>query len=148
MPESRDSVTGCNVTLPLPWWLNPYLHIVLAALQVTASEVCLKLGADQTAYVFHNPLLDSLGIASLGTLWVWGGILFYLGSFVSWLHVLRHIPLNIAFNLVNIEHVFIPIASALFLAEHISLLRATGIALVLCGVWVIAKPLVTAEEKL
>lgn len=135
-------------TARLPWWLNPYLHIVLAALQVTASEVCLKLGADQTAYVFHNALLDSLGIASLGTWWVWGGILFYLGSFVCWLHVLRHLPLNIAFNLVNIEHVFIPLASALFLAEHISLLRWSGIALVLCGVWVIAKPLVSVEEKI
>lgn len=132
----------------LPWWLNPYFHIVLAALQVTASEVCLKLGADQTAYVFHNSLLDSLGIASLATWWVWGGIIFYLGSFVCWLHVLRHLPLNIAFNLVNIEHVFIPVACAIFLAEHISPLRCTGIALVLCGVWVIAKPLVTAEEKL
>jgi multidrug transporter EmrE-like cation transporter len=132
----------------LAWWQNPYLHIVLAALQVTVSEVCLKHGANQTEFLFNNPWLDSLGIASLASWWVWGGIVFYLGSFVSWLHVLRYLPLNVAFNLVNIEHVFIPLACAAFLGEHINLLRWSGIGLVLLGVWVIAKPLILVEEKL
>ena len=141
----NDSSSGCPVSRQ-PWWLNPYLHIVLSALQVTVSEVCLKMGANQTLY--HNNFLDWLGIASLGTGWVWLGILFYLGSFVSWLHVLRLVPLNIAFNLVNIEHVFIPLASACFLSEHISPLRWAGIMLVLGGVWIIAKPLVKMEECL
>ena len=55
--------------------------------------------------------------------------------------------LNIAFNLVNIEHVFVPLASYLFLGEMISSMRAVGIAIVLLGVWVIAEAYCRIEER-
>ena len=62
--------------------------------------------------------------------------------------MLRFVPLNIAFNLSNIVHVFVPLSSWLVLGENISEKRWLGIALVLCGIFVIAKPLVKIEEKL
>ncbi|MDD2710225.1 MAG: EamA family transporter [Verrucomicrobiae bacterium] len=127
-------------------WAHPYLQIVLSALFVTISEVCLKAGANETASSIG--CLEWLGITSLGTWQVWVGIVFYIASFVCWLHVLRYIPLNIAYNLVNIEHVFVPLACAFFLNEHVSLLRWSGIALVLIGIWIIARPLLNMEERL
>jgi drug/metabolite transporter (DMT)-like permease len=57
------------------------------------------------------------------------------------------LPLNIAFNLVNIEHVFVPLASYLFLGEMISPMRAAGIAVVLLGVLVIAESYCRVEER-
>ena len=71
----------------------------------------------------------------------------YRSRYVFWLKVLKVLPLNIAFNLVNIEHVFVPLASYLFLGEMISSMRAVGIAIVLLGVWVIAEAYCRIEER-
>jgi drug/metabolite transporter (DMT)-like permease len=79
--------------------------------------------------------------------WVWAGILCFIISFVFWLKVLKVLPLNIAFNLVNIEHIFVPLASYLFLGETISSMRAVGIGIVLLGVWVIAESYCRIEER-
>lgn len=104
------------------------------------------MGANETAG--RTGSLEWLGITTLVSLWVWIGVVSYIASFACWLHVLRHLPLNIAYNLVNIEHVFVPIASAIFLHEHIGWLRSGGIALVLVGIWIIAQPFLSMEERL
>ena len=132
---------GDHAALP-PRPLTPYVHLVLGALLVTASELLLRRGAAAV------PDLGWTGILGLTSGWVWISVLCYIGSFVCWLHVLKQLPLVVAFNLMNVVHVLVPLGSALFLHEHISLLRAAGIVLVLVGVWTIAKPLVMLEEKL
>ena len=123
----------------------PYFGVITCALLVAVSEVCLKKGADETAAA--SSVLVSLGIRSLASGWVWAGILSYILSFVFWLRVLRVLPLNVAFSLSNIEHVFVPIASYVFLGETIGWMRAAGIGIVLLGVLVIAEPYTRAEEK-
>ena len=123
----------------------PYGGVILCALFVTASEVCLKKGADETQLL--DNALSWLQIQSLASAWVWAGILCYIISFVFWLRVLQVLPLNVAFSLSNIEHVFVPIACYLFLGEAIGLMRAAGIGVVLLGVLVIAEPYGRAEEK-
>ena len=129
-----------SVKVGLPYW-----GVLCCALFVTASEVCLKIGADNTQNVQNA--LSWLEIQSLVSGWVWVGILCYIISFIFWLKVLQVLPLNIAFNLVNIEHVFVPLASYLFLGEMISPMRAAGIGVVLLGVWVIAEPYCRVEER-
>jgi len=126
----------------VPLHLNPYVHLLLGALLVTASELFLRRGASAV------PDLGWTGLSGLGSLWVWVAVACYIVSFACWLHVLRQLPLVVAFNLMNVVHVLVPLGSALFLHEHISLLRWSGIVLVLIGVWTIARPLVTLEERL
>ena len=126
--------------------LNPYLFIFAGAVLVTASEIFLKKGAAETVAISTH--IDWTGIAALSSGWVWIAIVCYTASFLTWLHVLRHVPLNIAFNLSNVVHVLVPLASWIFLNEDISEKRWLGIAIVLAGIWVIAKPLVRAEERL
>ena len=123
----------------------PYWGVLCCALFVTASEVCLKKGADDTQNFYGA--LSWLDIHALVSGWIWVGILCYIISFVFWLKVLKVLPLNIAFNLVNIEHIFVPLASDLFLGETISPMRAVGIGIVLLGVWVIAEPYCRIEER-
>jgi multidrug transporter EmrE-like cation transporter len=123
----------------------PYWWVICCALLVTAAEVCLKKGADETQLL--NNALNWLQIQSLASGWVWAGILCYIISFAFWLKVLQVLPLNVAFSLSNIEHVFVPIACYLFLGETIGLMRAAGIGVVLLGVLVIAEPYGRAEEK-
>lgn len=136
-----------NMSPPQPkGLLNPYFQILLGALLATASEIFLKKGAVQTVASVGYP--EWMSISAFGSSLVWVAILCYLGSFGAWLHVLRFVPLNIAFNLSNVVHVFVPLACWIFLGEEISEMRWFGISLVLLGIAVIAKPLVRIEEKL
>jgi drug/metabolite transporter (DMT)-like permease len=129
-------------------WLNPYLHIAINGLLVTASELLLKYGAMETVYADMPFLQEIFGIATLGSLWVWGGIICYILAFFNWLHILRWVPLSIAFPLTGVVHVLIPLGSWLFLGESVSPLRWLGIALIIAGIWLVAEPLMRADEDL
>lgn len=152
----RDSPAEATTVPPatgpaalLRWLANPYVQIGLGALLVTASELLLKKGAALTA---TGPAATGpaawFGVAALGSGWTWAGIVCYVLSFVSWLHVLRHVPLSIAFALINVVHVLVPVGAWLVLHEAISGRRWAGIGLVLCGILLVARPAARAEEEL
>jgi drug/metabolite transporter (DMT)-like permease len=131
---------------PLRVFLNPYVQIGLGALLVTASEVLLKIGATHAPDI--RGLTGWFGIGALASLWTWGAIVLYILSFISWLYVLRHVSLSIAFGLINVVHILVPLAAWTFLDELISARRWAGIALVLVGIALIARSIATVEEKL
>ncbi len=132
----------------LPWYLSPYLHLAINGLLVTASELLLKRGATATAHVPVPRWLAWTGITALGSWWVWAGIACYIASFLNWLHVLRWVPLSVAFPIASSVHALIPLGAWLLLGETISPLRWSGIALIVLGIGFIAQPLVRAEEAL
>jgi undecaprenyl phosphate-alpha-L-ara4N flippase subunit ArnF len=123
-------------------FLNPYAQVAIGAVLVTVSELMLKKGATAAAGT------SWLGIDALASLWTWGGIVTYILSFVSWLHVLRYLPLGVAFSLINVVHVLVPLASWAFFHDAVSLRRWAGIALVLAGIMMMAGNVAKAEEKL
>jgi undecaprenyl phosphate-alpha-L-ara4N flippase subunit ArnF len=131
---------------PPGWFLNSYFQIGLGAVLVTASELMLKKGASASAQT--GAVAGWLGIAALASWWTWGGIVSYVLSFLSWLHVLRYIPLSIAFPLINAVHVLVPLGALLFLHEPVSPKRWGGIALILAGILVIMRPATAAEAEL
>src|SRR4051794_25116507 len=130
----------------LRWLASPWLQIALNALIVTASEIFLKLGARDTAQLTRS--WNWTGITGLLSAWTWLGIVFVILSLISWLYILRHVPLSIAFPLSNVVHVLVPLASWIFLGERIGTTRWWGITLVLIGLIVVAKPVARIEEKL
>ena len=125
---------------------NPWLQLALNAIIVTISELLLKIGASETAGLTNRH--DWTGITALASIWTWLGIVFVILSLVSWLYVLRHVPLSIAFPLSNVVHVLVPLGSWIFLGERINPLRWCGISLVLVGLIIVAKPFARIEEKL
>ena len=127
-------------------FLNPWFQLVLTVLLVTTSEVFLKRGAVEAPRLPKE--VNWTGVSGLTSPDVWWGILFVIASFISWLYVLRFIPLTIAYPLSNFVHVLIPLSSWVFLDEIISAQRWCGIALVLIGVLIVAKPVARMEEKL
>lgn len=131
---------------PAAWFFNPYFQIFLGSVCTTAGEVLFKMGADAS----HSTVgaAGVIGWMPLFSVWTWIGVLVYIASLVSWLYVLRFVPLSVAFPLVNIVHVLVPVGSLLFLHEHVSMMRWIGIAIVLCGILSLIKPLTRAEEKL
>jgi drug/metabolite transporter (DMT)-like permease len=125
---------------------NPWLQLTLSVVCVFVSELLLKRGASDTA----NPAQawSWTGITGLASPLVWLGIIFVIISFISWLYVLRYIPLTIAFPLSRVVDILVPLGCWFFLGEAISPRRWYGIALVIIGLAVTAKPVVRLEERL
>lgn len=123
-----------------------FLTVLASAAATTAAEICLKLGAAETAA--RPSILPWLGFSGLESKWVWGGIVLTIFSFVLWIRAIRAIPLSLAFTCSNVVHVFMPLGCWLILGEEISPRRWLGIALVILGLLVIARPFATLNEKL
>ena len=66
----------------------------------------------------------------------------------TWLATIRKLPLTIAFPVSNVVHILVPLSSWIFLGEAILTRRWLGIALVLIGLMIVAKPAARLEEKL
>ena len=125
---------------------NPWLQLALSVVCVFVSELLLKRGASDTA----NPAQawSWTGVTGLASPLVWSGIIFVIISFISWLYVLRYIPLTIAFPLSRVVDILVPLGCWFFLGEAISTRRWCGIALVIIGLAVTAKPVARLEERL
>src|SRR5437588_3957920 len=124
---------------------NPWLLLVFEALFVTASETLLKVGASHTERIAG---WEWTGVTSLQSIWIWCAIVLVILSFLCWIRILKLIPLSIAFPLSNVVHVLVPLSCWMFLSEHISLRRWCGIAVVIVGLAVVAKPVAKIEGKL
>lgn len=127
-------------------FLNPYVQLAIGAVLVTASELLLRVGARDVTSA--GGAAGLFGIAALASAWTWAGIVCYVASFASWLHVLRFIPLGVAFALINVVHVLIPVGAWLLLGEAVSARRWAGVGLVVVGILLVAKPAAAAEAKL
>jgi len=133
--------------MPNPTGLrDPRLHLALSVICVLFSELLLKRGAVQIA----NPAneLSWTGINGLGSPLVWWAILFIIASFITWLYVLKYVPLSIAFPLSRVVDALVPICCWIFLGELISTRRWIGIGLVIIGLAIIAKPVARMGERL
>jgi drug/metabolite transporter (DMT)-like permease len=125
---------------------NPWLQLGLSVTCVTIYELLLKRGAAETANLI--PSWSWTGLSGLASIYVWIAIVFVILSLVTWLYVLRYIPLSIAFPISQAVHVLVPLGSWLVLGENIIGLRWVGIALVSLGLAVVARPVARIEEEL
>lgn len=120
-----------------------YLYLAITVILITISEIFLKIGAVATASADAN----WLGLSSLASSHVWIGTTLLVVSSVTWILVLRVMPLYLAFTICSIIHVTIPVCSWVLLNDYISPVRGIGISLVLIGIWVIARPASRIEER-
>ncbi|HKP05339.1 MAG TPA: hypothetical protein VJU77_18465 [Chthoniobacterales bacterium] len=125
---------------------NPWLYLVISVSCVTIYELLLKRGARETAN--PNSSWSWTGLSGLGSIYVWIAIVFVIISLLTWLYVLRYLPLSIAFPISQAVHVLVPLGSWLILGENIITLRWVGIAFVSLGLAVVARPVASIEEEL
>lgn len=124
-------------------FINPYFAIFISVVLDAGAQVLLKIGADHS--LAHATVV---GLGALKSCWTWLGIITMITSFASWIYCLKYVPLNIAANLTGAAHVVVPLICWTLLGEEIHAQRWAGIALVIVGVCIIAKPLVNAEQKM
>lgn len=125
---------------------NPWFQFVLNIVFVVVYELLLKAGASATADRAGD--WSWIGITALTSPLTWLAIAVIIVDLVIWLYILRYIPLSIAFPLSRAVDVLVPISCWLILKEAISPLRWCGIALVIVGLVIVAKPAAELEERL
>ena len=116
-------------------------HVFISVILAAASQVLLKLGA-------NSHVAESwVDLTQLASFWVWMGIVATIGSLFYWLSALRHIELNVAYNLSGLLHVLVPVGSWWVLAEKISGRQWLGISLVFIGVMLTAQTCARVESE-
>jgi drug/metabolite transporter (DMT)-like permease len=125
---------------------NPWLQLGVSVVCVFGSELLLKRGATEVAA--PDDAFSWTGINGLASPLVWWAIVLIVASFISWLYVLRYIPLSVAYPLSRVVDILVPLGCWIFLGELISTLRWCGIALVVFGLALVAKPIAKMEERL
>jgi drug/metabolite transporter (DMT)-like permease len=125
---------------------NPWVALAVSVTCVTIYELLLKRGAVETAN--PNSSWSWTGLSGLGSIYVWIAIVFVILSLITWLYVLRYLPLSVAFPISQAVHALVPLGSWLILGENIVTLRWIGIAFVSLGLAVVAKPIARIEEKM
>lgn len=126
---------------------NPWVQLALSVMFVTAYELLLKIGATETAHIAGTRWAWT-GLSGLASIYVWCAVPLVILSLITWLHVLRLIPLSIAFPISQVVHAFVPLGSWLILNESVNRLRWAGILMVLLGLAIVAKPVGEMEERL
>ncbi len=119
-----------------------YALIAIAALCVTIAELLLKKGATSAGGT------SVFGVEALGSGWTWLGILSHLAGFAAWLAILRRMPLSLAFSLMSVTQILVPLAACVLLGEQLHVHRVAGVVLVLAGIATIARSFARAEESL
>jgi len=127
-------------------FFNPWFQLTLNVLGVVTYELLLKAGATDTAR--FSEAWAWTGITGLASPLTWLAMGLMMLDLVIWLYVLKHIPLSIAFPLSRLVDVLVPIACWIILKEGISPLRWCGIALVIIGLAIVAKPAARLGERL
>ncbi len=111
-------------------------HLTPAALGLLAfcvgaesiQQLCFKAGSNRTAPDRH-PV-----VATLLQPLIWAGVTIWAVEVVAWIFVLQRAPLSLAYPVMTLTYVGIPLGGMLFLHERPSRRQLAGAALIAAGV--------------
>jgi drug/metabolite transporter (DMT)-like permease len=100
----------------------------------TLAQVSFKMAGMDT-----HPTSDWLWIARVGSnKWTYGAIFGYAGSFITWMSLLKHVPVGPAFAATHLYVVSTAIVSCLLFGEKLSLIQTIGALFIVAGILVLA----------
>jgi len=116
------------------------LLILFGVLLNSGAQVLLKAGMDHIghfSFTWSNfwPIAWQIVISP----WILLGIVFYVISVAVWLLVLSRTDVSIAYPMISLGYVVSAIVAYFFLGEHVTLMRMTGIFIILFGVFLVAR---------
>jgi drug/metabolite transporter (DMT)-like permease len=124
-----------SISPPASSSLGRQLAIWLAFIVLdTGTQLAFKWGADGIGDMDFGLAMMAKAISLPG---VWLATLGYIGVFVVWMAILRDMPLSRAFPMTGLVYVTVPLFAWFTFDEHIDLVRAGGIALIIAGVFLL-----------
>lgn len=118
------------------------VFILVAVLLGVVGQLLLKMGITQVGtLVFGSDLagLIQLGLQVFGNLKVLGGFAAYGLSSLFWIVVLSKVDLSLAYPMLALNYVLVPLTAWLFLGEQVPTLRWLGAGVVIIGVVIISR---------
>lgn len=114
-----------------------FLLILLCVLGISAGQILFKLAA------LTLPKTD-VGLLSLGAKlalnpYLLVGLTIYMGATILWIWMLREVPLNLAYPLMALAFLFVPLLGFFILGEPLQRTTLIGGAMIILGVYVIVK---------
>jgi drug/metabolite transporter (DMT)-like permease len=94
----------------------------------TVQQLCFKAGSNLSAPQGH-PV-----IAALAQPFVWAGIAIWAAEVVVWIFVLQNAPLSLAYPVMTLTYVGVPLGGMLLLGERPDRRQLAGAALIAGGV--------------
>lgn len=116
--------------------------IVISVLLGVLGQLLLKMGMNQVGPLESEGGLGGLvriGIQVFSNLKVIGGFAAYGVSSLFWIAVLSKINLSLAYPMLALLYVLVPLAAWLFLGEQIPPLRWLGIGVIIVGIVIISR---------
>lgn len=118
------------------------LFLVLASVMAGVSgQLCLKAGMDQigalTAGSISAVAQTALRVAT--TPLIFAGLSFYVLGSAFWLLVLSKLDLSLAYPMLALTYVLIPLAAQFILGEQVPTLRWLGVGVIFVGVIIVAQ---------
>ena len=116
--------------------------ILVAVLLGVVGQLLLKMGITQVGTLaFGSDLagLIQLGLRVFGNLKVLGGFAAYGLSSLFWLVVLSKVDLSLAYPMLALNYVLVPLTAWVFLGEQVPTLRWLGAGVVIIGVVIISR---------
>ena len=116
--------------------------ILVAVLLGVVGQLLLKMGITQVGTLaFGSDLagLIQLGLRVFGNLKVLGGFAAYGLSSLFWIVVLSKVDLSLAYPMLALNYVLVPLTAWVFLGEQVPTLRWLGAGVVIIGVVIISR---------
>ena len=114
--------------------------VMLGVLLNSGGQLLLKAGMDNIGhfdFTVANFWPISLQVAM--SPWIILGLVSYVLSVVVWLLVLSRTDVSIAYPMISLGYVISAVAAYFLLGEHLTLMRMTGIFIILFGVYIVAR---------
>ena len=117
------------------------LTVAITILVGSTGQLLLKYGVDQTETIQVHGLTDvpSVALRVLSIPAVAMGLACYAMGTLVWLAVLSRLDLNVAYPMLSLTFVVVPVLSVLFLGERVPATRWAGIAVIILGVTLVAR---------
>ncbi|MBF0511471.1 MAG: EamA family transporter [Candidatus Omnitrophica bacterium] len=116
--------------------LKIFLFLILNDLFDTSAQLLMKKGIHYSFDFAHHDCF-----------FFWVGVSIYIFNFFLWMFILSKINLSVALPLASIGYILIPLASVIFLHEHILPTRWIGLVLIVTGIYFISKSQPKAQDN-
>jgi multidrug transporter EmrE-like cation transporter len=118
------------------------LFLVLASVTMGVSgQLCLKAGMDRVGALTGGSVgtIVQTAFQVLTTPLVFLGLTFYAMGAAFWLVVLSKLDLSLAYPMLALTYILIPLTAQFILGEQVPMLRWLGVGIIFVGVVVVAQ---------
>ena len=114
--------------------------VLLGVLLNAAAQLLLKAGTNAIGhFTFSTENILPIGMKIASEPHILGGLVCYVVSVVVWIMALSRVEVSIAYPMLSIGYLVNAIAAWYLFGEAVTLMRMTGIGIIIVGVYIVAR---------